>query len=390
MQHRVNLSRVRPVVLAVVALGLAGLGYGLWGGGGGAPQTGPAGGPPVTVSKPLQKQVTDWLDYSGQFSAVDYVEMRARVSGYLTEIDFTDGQMVKKGDLLFVIDPRPYQIALANARAKLDQAGSSKVFAHRQLDRAGELREKDFLSQSTLDQRVQESRGAGAGVDSALSALREAELNLQFTHIEAPISGRIGAHKVGIGNLVSGGGSGGTSTLLTTIVSLDPIHFDFDLSEADYLALQRQLRGRAEPLPVLARLGDESGWPHEGHLDFIDNQVDRGSGTIRARAVFANALGAITPGSFGHIHLAVSQPYDALLIPDAAIMTDQNTRLVLTVTPDGTVAPRPVQLGQMVDGLRVVRGGVTPEDSVIINGLLRARPGAKVTAMAGSITPVAQ
>ena len=388
MRNMPKTSKIRLALPVVGLLGLGWLGFVLLGGG---QQSAPPqmGAPPVTISKPLQKQVTDWMEYSGQFTAVDSVELRARVSGYLTQIHFTDGQMVKAGDLLFSIDPRPYENALADARAKLDQASSSKEFAHRQLDRAGDLRKSDFVSQSTLDQRVQESRGAGAGTDSARAAVRDAELNLQFTRIEAPISGRIGAHQVGIGNLVSGGGASGTTTLLTTIVPIDPIYFVFDMSEADYLVLNHSLHGHMESLPVQARLGDESGWPHSGHLDFIDNQVDHNSGTIRVRAVLANADSAIPPGSFGKIRLAASQPYDALMIPDSAIVTDQNNRLVMIVGSDGSVVPRPVHLGPLVDGLRVVRDGLTADDSLIINGLLRARPGAKVTPVVGAIASAA-
>ncbi len=225
----------RPVLVVLGIVVLAGAGWALLGYRGPVPAGGPGGGgPPVTVAVPLARRVTDWREYTGQFAAVNLVDLRARVSGYLTEIHFTDGQMVNQGDLLFVIDPRPYEIALADARAKLTQASSSQVYAHRELSRAGVLQRKDFLSQSTLDQREQESQGAGAGVQMAQAAVRDAELNLQFTRIVAPISGRIGAHQVSVGNLIDGGGS--SPTLLTTIVSLDPIHFDFDMSEADYLA----------------------------------------------------------------------------------------------------------------------------------------------------------
>jgi len=338
------------------------------------------GAPAVTVAQPLAQNVVDWNEYTGQFSAVEYVEVRARVGGYLTEIHFTDGQMVNKGDLLFVIDPRPYEIALASAKARLDQAGSSQEFAHRQLGRAGELREKDFVSQSVVDQRVQESRGAGAGVDGARAAVRDAELNLEFTRVVAPVSGRIGTHQVSVGNLI---GSGGAP--LTTIVSLDPIHFDFDISEADYLGLQRGALAEGRMPDVAVHLADETGWPRQGKLDFVDNRVDRGAGTIRARAVFDNADHFITPGVFGRIRLAASAPYPGLLVPDGSVVTDQSRKLVMTVTADGTVVPKPVRLGPLVDGLRVVREGLTADDQVVINGLMRARPGGKVTPQPGKI-----
>ena len=380
----------RRVLAGLGVLVVAGAAWALLGHRGPAPAGGPGGGgPPVTVAVPLARQITDWREYTGQFAAVDLVDLRARVSGYLTEIHFTDGQMVNKGDLLFVIDPRPYDIALADARAKLAQASSSQVYAHRELGRAGVLRRKDFLSQSTLDQREQASQGAGAGVQIAQAAVRDAELNLQFTRIVAPISGRIGAHQVSVGNLIDGGGS--SPTLLTTIVSLDPIHFDFDMSEADYLALQRNLHGRGDvagtALPVEVQLDGERGFPHKGHLDFIDNQVDRGSGTIRGRAVLDNPDHSITPGVFGRIRLAASAPYPALLVPDAAIVTDQSQKLVMTVAPDGTVVPKPVELGPLEGDLRAVRSGLGAGDRVVIDGLMRARRGGKVTPLPGTIQP---
>ena len=347
-----------------------------------------AGGPPVTVAAALKRNVTDWSEYTGQFTAVDYVEIRARVSGYLTEIHFTDGQQVNKGDLLFVIDPRPYEIAVASARAKLDQAAGTKEFAKRQLTRAGELRRKDFVAESTLDQRTEESRGAGGAVDAARAALRDAELNLQFTRVTAPISGRISSRQVSLGNLVNGGPNIASPTLLTTIVSQDPIYFSFDMSEADYLAQSRRAQSKPDAglLGAIAqiRLMDETGWPHEGRIDFIDNQIDKGTGTIHTRAVVANAGGTIIPGAFGRVRMAASAPYDALLIPDTAIVTDQSRKLVMTVQDD-TVTPKVVRLGPIQDGLRVVQGGIADNDRIIINGLMRARPGAKVTPQPGTI-----
>ncbi len=347
-----------------------------------------AGGPPVTVATPLKRSVTDWSEYTGQFTAVDYVEVRARVSGYLTEIHFTDGQQVAKGDLLFVIDPRPYEIAVASARAKLDQAAGTKEFAKRQLTRADELRRKDFVPESTLDQRTEESRGAGAGAEAARATLHDAELNLQFTRITAPVSGRISSRQVSIGNLVSGGPNIPSATLLTTIVSQDPIYFSFDMSEADYLVQARRAQAKPDTgilgSTALIRLMDEADWPHPGKIDFVDNQIDRGTGTIHARAVLANTDRSVTPGAFGRVRMAASDPYDALLVPDTAIVTDQSRKLVMTVK-DGTVAPKVVRLGPMQNGLRVVRGGVDPDDQVIINGLMRARPGAKVTPQPGKI-----
>jgi len=369
----------RPLVFsALAAIAVAALAT--WQFGGQPAQQAARGAPAVTVAKPVAREVVDWNEYTGQFAAVEFVELRARVGGTLTEIHFTDGQMVKKGDLLFVIDPRPYEIALASAQARLDQAGSSQVFAHRQLGRAGELREKDFVSQSVVDQRVQESQGAGAGVTAARAAVRDADLNLEFTRIVAPVSGRVSTHEVSVGNLINA-----NSTRLTTIVSLDPIHFDFDISEADYLGLQRGALAEGKMPEVEIRLADETGWPRKGRLDFIDNQVDRGAGTIRARAVFDNADHFIAPGVFGRIRLAASAPYQALLVPDSSVITDQQRKLVMSVAADGTVVPKPVSLGPLVDGLRVVRAGLGPDDQVVINGLMRARPGGKVTPQPGTI-----
>ncbi|MBY0431483.1 MAG: efflux RND transporter periplasmic adaptor subunit [Rhodospirillales bacterium] len=383
IQHLLSFRRLfLPVLTAFIALAPAA-----------RAQQPPAGPPPVTVAQPFKKEVVDWSEFTGQYAAIDNVELRARVSGYLMETRFTDGQMVKKGDLLFIIDPRPYEIALHSAKAKMEQANATLELANRQLGRAGELRQKDFLAQSTYDQRIQDVRGAAASVDVARAAVRDAELNLEFTRVTAPISGRIGARQVSVGTLISGGGTGGAlGTLLTTIVLADPVYFNFDMSEADYLTFERaangKLHGLAErPLPVKLRLADETDWTRDGGLNFIDNQVDRNAGTIRARAVLPNPVLFITPGTFGRIRLAGSEPYQALLIPDSAIMTDQSRKIALAVAQDGTVVPKPLRLGPMVDGLRVVRSGLAPEDQVVISGLLRARPGTKVTPQPGAIQP---
>ena len=359
-----------------------------------APQQAP---PPVTVSHPLQKEVTEWDEFTGQFQAVDYVEIRARVSGWLNEIHFTDGQIVNKGDLLFVIDPRPYEIQLATAKAQVETANAQLDYATKDVARGAELRQKDFLAQSSYDQRLQTMRVAAASLESGKAAVRDAELNLEFTRVTAPVSGRISTHQVSIGNLISGGGGTGASgTLLTSIVSLDPVWFVFDMSEGDYLAYQRAVAsGKLEStrdgkVAVGVRLTDEKNWSRTGVLDFIDNQVDRGAGTIRARATFANPNYFITPGQFGRIRIPGSEPYTAMLLPDAAIVTDQSTKIVMTVTPDGTVVPKPVRPGPTIDGLRVIREGLQADDNVIINGLVRARPGGKVTPQPGEIKPETQ
>lgn len=346
--------------------------------------------PAVTVSTPLHQEIIEWDEFTGQFAAVDYVEVRARVSGYLTEIHFEDGQIVNKGDLLFVIDPRPYEAQLASARAQLAQASAQVELAKRQEQRSAELLKKDFEARSRHDERLAELKVATASLGAAEASVRAAELDLEFTRITAPITGRISSHRVSVGNLVSGG-ENGSSTLLTTIVSLDPIYVDFDLSEADYLAYQRAAEQgrlgstRDGSVPVMLHLTDERGWPHLGRMDFIDNQVDRGSGTIRARAVFSNPDLLFTPGQFGRVRIPGSEPYQAILVPDAAVVTDQSNKLVMVVKDDGAIEPRLVRPGPRYHNLRIIRSGLEPGDRIVINGLMRARPGAKVTPQPGTI-----
>lgn len=344
----------------------------------------------VTVAKPLVKQIVEWDEFTGQFAAVDSVEIRARVSGFLESIHFKDGQMVNKGDLLFVIDPRPFQIALSSAQSLLASAQARLNLAKLQLDRAAKLRQNDFTSQSTYDARQEEVLSAAADMQSANAAINAAKLNLEFTQVTAPITGRISVHEVSVGNLVQGGDNGNT-TLLTTIVSLDPIHFNFDMSESDYLAYERAtLAGRLQStrnvgIAVSAHLMDEQDWPLEGTLNFVDNAVDRTAGTIRARAVFTNSDLLITPGQFGRIRIPGSDPYAAVLIPDAAILSDQARKIVMIVKEDGSVLPRAIRPGPLIDGLRVVREGLSGDDSIIIAGLTRVRPGAKVKPEPGKI-----
>jgi len=355
----------------------------------------PQAPPAVTVSTPLQKEITEWDEFTGQFAAVDYIEVRARVSGYLTEIHFQDGQLVKQGDLLFVIDPRPYEATLAVARAQLGQSTAQMDLAQRQLERSAELRKKDFEPASSYDQRVSELKVAAAAVESAKATIRSGELNVEFTRITAAVTGRISNHLVSIGNLVSGGDSGNT-TLLTTIVSLNPIYFNLDMSEADFLAYQRASEKglmkstRDAAVPVALHLNDEKGWPHEGQLNFVDNRVDRSSGTIRVRAVFPNPDFFLTPGQFGRIRIPGSEPYQAILVPDAAVVTDQSRKIVMTVRDDGTIEPKVVRTGPTYDNLRIIRSGLTATDRIVIDGLVRARPGAKVTPQPGKIELEAQ
>jgi RND family efflux transporter MFP subunit len=383
--------RVVPILVGLVAIGA---GYGYFRHQDSTPvaqaQAAAAPPPPVTVASPLVKNIVEWDEFTGQFAAVDEVDIRARVSGFLQSIHFRDGQLVNQGDLLFVIDPRPFQIALTAAQSSLASAQARLDLAKLQLSRAEKLKQSDFTSQSTLDQRQQEMLSAAADTQVATAAINAAKLNLEFTQVTAPVTGRISAHRVSVGNLVTGGESGNT-TLLTTIVSLDPIHFDFDMSEADFLAYQRAAAAgrlksnRDSGIVVSAHLMDETDWRLQGTLDFVDNAVDRTAGTIRARAVFPNSAQLITPGQFGRIRIPGSDPYDAVLIPDSAILSDQSRKIVMTVDAEGSVTPKVIRPGPMIDGLRIVRDGLSGSDVIIIDGLLRARPGGKVMPQPGQI-----
>jgi RND family efflux transporter MFP subunit len=342
-----------------------------------------AGAPPVTVANPTARRITEWDDYTGRFQATEYVELRARVNGYLQSINFTDGQIVKKGDLLFIIDPRPYQATADSAQAALAQAEARLDLANREQVRAGSLAKTQYGSIEALDKAVQEQRAATGAVEAAQAELRSAQLDLEFTHITSPVTGRIGRHLVSIGNLISGGEA--NSTLLTTVVSLDPIYFYFDADQNSYLKYVRldksglRRSSRDVPNPVRLALNDEKDFPHQGHMDFVDNQIDFGTGTIRGRAIFDNADLVFTPGMFAHIQLLGEPEHDALLLPDEAIGTDQARRFVYVLTPDNVATAREVTLGPIIDGLRVIRSGVAAEDRVIVNGLQRVRVGQPVT-----------
>jgi RND family efflux transporter MFP subunit len=371
----------RVAVAAVVASALAGCGERQQ-----QSQTQAAPPPPVvTVSTPLQRTITDHDEYVGRFIAVDSVEVRARVSGYLEKVHFRDGQMVKQGDLLFTIDRRPFEIALAQARANLEQARANLAFAEADLRRAQQLVRDRTISEQVFDQRVQAKRVAEASVHANEAAVRQAELDLEFTELRAPVTGRIGDRRVSPGNLVTGG-TAGTTTLLATIVSLDPIRFEFTFDEASYLRYTRlaqdgkqDVASRGASVPVRLKLIDESEFSHHGRMDFVDNVIDRSTGTIRGRAVFANADGLFTPGMFARVQIPASPPYTALLLPDAAIGTEQVRKYVLVVGPDNVVSQKYVTLGPLVDEMRVIKSGLSATDRVIVNGLMRARPGAKVT-----------
>ncbi|MGZ5918799.1 MAG: efflux RND transporter periplasmic adaptor subunit [Hyphomicrobium sp.] len=340
--------------------------------------------PQVTVSKPVNKLVAEHDEYVGRFIAFDYVEVRARVSGYLQTIHFTDGQLVKKDDPLFTIDPRPFQASLDQATAAVEQAKANLAFAESDLARGESLRTGTTITQQALDQRLQAKRVATAAVSAQEAAVRQAQLDLQFTELKAPISGRIGDRRVSIGNLVTGGAAG--TTLLATIASVDPIRFEFTMDEASYLRYVRlateagaHSANRGITLPVRLKLIDEDKFTRDGKIDFVDNAIDRSSGTIRGRAEFENADGRLTPGMFGRVQITVAAPAEALLLPDAAIGTEQVRKFVYVVGDDNVATPKYVTLGQLSDGLRVVKSGLRADDLVIVNGLMRVRPGAKVT-----------
>ena len=346
--------------------------------------------PPVTVAHPLYKQIVEWDEYPGQFTPVDAIDVRARVSGYLERIHFTDGQIVKQGDLLFTIEKRPFEIALDSARAQLAETEAQLSLANRNLKRYEKMREGNIVGEADYDDRVEAVSAGKAAVAAAQAELEQAELDLGYTEIRAPVTGRISRHEVSAGNLITGGYSGDV-TLLTTIVSLDPIYFEFDVSEANYLAYQRAAERGAMPsmrdnkIEVWAKLADEDSWPHKGVLGFLDNQVDETSGTIRARATFPNPDGTFTPGQFGHIRVPGSESYKAVLLPESAIVTDQSQKIALVVAEDGTVGVKILRVGPHYEDMRIIREGLTPEDRVVINGLMRARPGSKVTAQMGTI-----
>jgi RND family efflux transporter MFP subunit len=349
--------------------------------------------PTVTVAQPLQKSITEWDEYTGRFTALETVEIRARVSGFIDSVHFQEGQIVKKDDLLFVIDQRPYQIAVEQAKADIERAQAKLDIATQDVNRATPLLQSQTLTEREFDTRKSIQRDASGQLANANAALKQAQLNLEWTEVRAPIAGRISDKRVDAGNLISGGQTG--ATLLSVIVSIDPIHFVFDGSESDFLHYLRlaaagtRPSSRDAPNPVAVRLADETEYTHQGRMDFVDNAINPKTGTIRARAVFDNKDGFLTPGFFGRLRL-FGGTHDALLIPDGAIASDQASKIVFTVADDGTVGTKRVELGPIIDGLRVVRSGLAPTDRIVIDGLPRARPGQKVKAEDGTIKAAAQ
>lgn len=355
---------------------------------GGSPP--PAMAPPqVTVATPLVRNITDWDEYPGRLAAVESVEIRARVNGYLQSVHFQDGALVRRGELLFVIDPRPYQAALDGARAAHNRARVQQESAARDLERGQGLVASRVISDRDLDALSSTKLAADAALAAAAAAEQAAALNLAFTRITAPISGRIGRKLVTTGNLVTGDGN--DTTLLTTLVSVDPIHVYFSADERAFLRYTRLAKQGIRPSsrtvanPVRLQLADEEGFPHEGVMDFVDNRVDEATGTMQGRAIFANPAGDLTPGLFGRVQLLGEGPYEALILPDQAIGTDQAQRLVYVVGADNVVTPRPVRLGRSLGALRVIRSGLKPTDRVVINGIQKLRPGNVVTPVEGQI-----
>ena len=353
----------------------------------GAPPPAP---PPtqVTTAVPLQRNIVDWDEYIGRFEAIQDVEIRPRVSGAIDRVLFADGQYVGKGQALFTIDPRPYRATLAQAQAQLAKAQASRANADTELARAKKLLESQAISKEEYETKLAASRTAGADIEAARASVNMAALNLGFTTVRSPIAGRISDRRVSRGNLVSEG-----TTVLTRIVSTDPIWFSFDGAESFYLKYLRQdkagTRGssRNTPNPVEIQLADESGYRWHGRMEFVDNAIDPNSGTIRAHAVVANPDGFLTPGLFGRARLLGSGTYRAMLVPDEAVITDQTRKLVYVVGKDGKVAPRPVVTGPPIEGLRVVREGIAPTDHVVINGLTRLQPGMPVKATMTVLKP---
>jgi RND family efflux transporter MFP subunit len=334
---------------------------------------------PVTVAQPLVEQVVDWDDFVGRFEAVQEVEVKPRVTGYLQRVHFTDGQYVRAGQTLFTVDARPAQAQLDQARAQLARAEATLVNARTELSRSQILARAEAASREEVEQRQAAVRAGQADVAAARAALRAQQLNVGFTRVVAPISGRVSERLVDAGNSVTA-----DQTVLTRIVSTDPIHFAFEGSEALLLKYQREA-GSIQGTPVRIRLQDESSYVHSGRLDFVDTSINTGAGTVRARAVVANPDGFLKPGMFGHMRLRGSQAYTGMLIPDSAVVTDAARKVAYVLARDGTVAARPVQLGPLLGDLRVIRTGLTPQDRVIIDGVQRARPGEKVQPKPGRI-----
>jgi len=375
-----------------VAISLAGLGVAASIAGALPARAQQAEPPPVTVAKPVVRDIVEDDEFVGRFEAVDDVAVRSRVGGYLDQVHFRDGAIVAAGDLLFTIDRRPYQAAYDAARSRVDVAVSLLDFSRTQLERAEQLSRTGNLSVSILDDRRREFLAAQAQHQGAEAQLRTATLDLDFTQIKAPLAGRIGRRLVSTGNLVQP-----DSTLLTTIVSIDPIDFYFDIDERSYFAYARDARGRGDTLQegaggtdVVVRLADRNEAAFKGKLDFSENRIDQASGTMRVRARFDNKDGVLQPGMFGRVNVPGSLPHPGVLVPDDAIGADQNRRIVFVVDADGKVSTKAVRTGPRIDGYRVVREGLTGDETIVVNGLMRVRPGMTVKPNLVTLPPAAE
>jgi RND family efflux transporter MFP subunit len=375
-------SLLQAVALACVAFG-----------GCRSAQTAPAPPPPaVVVASPLVMRLTEWDEYTGRFEPTDTVNVRARVDGYLDSIHFRDGAIVRAGDLLFVIDPRPYEAVLEGARADVVRAQTRLELATADFSRGESLFAIRGISQEEYDRRAQARKEAEAALIVARAAERVAALNVEFTRVRAPIGGRIAENFVSVGNVISGGQAG--STLLTRIVAIDPIQFVFNASESDYLRYNRlnasgeRRTSRDAPNPVRIRLLDEPSFTHVGKMDFVDNRIDPATGTITGRALVPNPGGFLTPGQLGRLQLLSSGEFEALLVPDSAILSDQSRRFVWALDTDDMPEQRVVEPGNLEQGLRIVRAGLQRDDRIVINGMQRVRPGARVAPTNGRIEPV--
>jgi RND family efflux transporter MFP subunit len=339
--------------------------------------------PLVEVSRPMEKTITDYADYTGRTAAVDSVEVRAHVWGYLQKVNFQEGALVKKGDVLFELDPRPYEAVLNQAKAKVKQDEAQLTY-----DESEYQRNLNLVSTGSVSRSDMEKSSAARGVDIANIAADKAvvasrELDLGYTKVTAPVSGRVSRYVVTVGNLIQSGDQGG-GTLLTTIVSVDPVYVYFDVDEYTVLRVRKMIRegkmksARESPLAVFLGLANEEGFPHEGVINFVDNQVNPKTGTLRLRGVFLNKEDLISPGYFGRVRVPIGFPHPALLISDRALDTDQGQKIVYVVASDNKVSTRPVTLGALHDGLREVTGGLKPDERIIVNGLQQVRPGAAV------------
>ena len=373
MSRLVSVSIVAACLVLVSTAGCSGSG--------GAQSTAPP--PEVSVAQVLQRPVKDWDEFTGRLQAVETVEVRPRVSGYIDLVAFTEGKVVKRGDLLFIIDPRPYKADRDRAAADLKRFHTTLDLAKIEQQRVQRLKESGAVSQEEVDERESTVAQAEANVSGAEAALESAELNMTFTRVTSPIDGRVSRAEVTRGNLVTGGNNGGT--FLTSVVSLDPIYLYFEGDEATYLryvALARageRPSSRDAPNPVRVGLANEQGFPHEGKMDFVDNQVNSQTGTIRARAVLENKDGLYIPGLFARVQLLGSGEYVAVLIDDRAVNTDQNQKYVFLLGPDNKIEYRRVKLGRVIDGLRIVREGLKPGDVIVVNGAQRVHPGIVVS-----------